>query len=69
MNGLRQMGQRVWIDILQSFFDDFAGNIEWGGEDYDDTSLFDESGLAKGSNMWSTDESGMAAGQEAEGSM
>jgi hypothetical protein len=59
MNGLRQMGQRLRFDILESFFDDFAGDIEWGGEDYDETSLFEESGLAEGS----TNESGMAAGQ------
>jgi len=61
MNGLRQMGQRLRFDIHKSFFDDVAGDIEWGGEDYDETSLFDESGLAEGS----ADESGMAAGQEA----
>ena len=61
MNGLRQMGQRLRFDILELFFDDFAGDIEWGGEDYDETSLFDESGLAEGN----TNESGMSAGQEA----
>ncbi len=65
MNGLRQMSQRLRFDILESFFDDFAHDIEWGGEDYDDTSLFDESGLAEGSDMENTNELGMAAGQEA----
>jgi hypothetical protein len=65
MNGLRQMGQRLQFDILESFFDDFAGDIEWGGEDYNDTCLFDESGLAEGSHTGSTNESGIAAGQEA----
>ena len=69
MNGLRQMGQRLRFDILESFFDDFAGNIEWRGADYDDPSLFDESDLAEGSDTGSTDESGMATGQEAEGRM
>ena len=62
MNGPRQMDQRLRFDILELFFDDFVGDVEWGGEDYDETSLFDESGLAEGS----ADESGMAAGQEAE---
>jgi len=46
MNGLRQMGQRLQFDILESFFDEFACNIEWGGEEYDEMSLFDETGLA-----------------------
>jgi hypothetical protein len=36
MNGLQQMGQRFHqFNILESFFDDVAGDIEWGGEDYD----------------------------------
>jgi hypothetical protein len=49
MNGLRQMGQRLHqFDILESFFDDVAGDIEWGGDDYDVTSLFDVSDLAEG---------------------
>jgi hypothetical protein len=49
MNGLRQMGQRLHrFDILEMFFDDFAGNIEWGGEDYDNTSLFDVLNLVEG---------------------
>ncbi len=51
------------------FFDDFAGMIDWGGDDYDGTSLFDESGLAEERETGSTNKSGMAAGQEAEGSM
>ncbi len=46
MNGLRQMGQRLQFGILESFFDEFACDIEWGGEEYDETSLFDETGLA-----------------------
>jgi hypothetical protein len=42
MNGLRQMGQRLHqFDILESFFDDVAGDIKWGGDDYDVTSQFD----------------------------
>jgi hypothetical protein len=69
MNGLRQMGQRLRFDILESFFDDFAGDIEWGVADYDDTSLFDESDLAIESNTGSANELGLADGQEAEGSM
>ena len=62
VNGLRQMDQ--WLhrfNILESFFDDVAGNIEWGGEDYDVTSLFDVSDLAEGSDMGPSDGSGMAA--------
>ena len=51
MNGLRQMGQRLRFYILESFFDDFTGNIDWGGADYNDTSLFDESNLVEGSNL------------------
>ena len=49
INGLRQMVQ--WFHqfgILASFFDDVAGDIEWGGDDYDVTSLFDVSDLAEG---------------------
>ncbi len=65
MNGLRQMSQRLRFDILESFFYDFARDIEWGGEDYDDTSLFDESGLAEESDTENTNELGVAAGQEA----
>jgi hypothetical protein len=65
MNGLRQMGQRLLFDILESFFDDFACDIEWGGEEYDETSLFDETGLASDLAEESADESGMTAGQEA----
>jgi len=64
MNGLRQMGQRLQFDILESFFDDFACNIEWGGEEYDETSLFDKTGLASDHAEESANESGMAAGQE-----
>jgi hypothetical protein len=64
----------IWVcddqfDILEMFFDDFAGMIDWGGDDYDGTSLFDESGLAEERETGSTNKSGMAAGQEAEGSM
>jgi len=65
MNGLRQMGQRLQFDILELFFDYFACDIEWGGEEYDETSLFDETGLASDHAEESADESGMAAGQEA----
>ena len=65
MNGLWQMGQRLQFDILESFFDDFACDIEWGGEEYDETSLFDETGLASDHAEESADESGMAAGQKA----
>jgi len=64
MNGLRQMGQRLQFDILESFFDDFACDIEWGGEEYDETSLFDKTGLASDHAEKSADESGMAAGQK-----
>jgi hypothetical protein len=68
LNGLRQMGQRLHrFDILESFFDNVAGDIEWGGDDYDGTSLFDASDLAEGrSDTGSYDGSGMAA---TEGSM
>ncbi len=60
MNGLRQMGQRLHqFDILESFFDNVAGNIEWGGDDYDVTSLFDVSDLAEGSDMGPSDGSGL----------
>ena len=65
MNGLWQMGQRLQFDTLESYFDDFACNIEWGGEEYDETSLFDKAGLASNHAEESADESGMAAGQEA----
>ena len=65
MNGLWQMGQRLQFDILESLFDDFACDIEWGGEEYDETSLFDETGLASNHAEESADEWGMAAGQEA----
>jgi hypothetical protein len=62
------MGQRLHrFDILESFFDNVAGDIEWGGDDYDGTSLFDASDLAEGrSDTGSYDGSGMAA---TEGSM
>ena len=40
---------------------DVAGNIEWGGDNYDGTSLFDASDLAEGSDTGSYDGSGMAA--------
>jgi hypothetical protein len=67
LNGLQQMGQRLHrFDILESFFDDVAGDIEWVGDDYDGTSLFDTSDLAEGSDTGSYDGSGMAA---TEGSM
>ena len=65
MNGLRQMGQRLQFDILESFFDDFACDIEWGGEEYDETSLFDETRLASDLAEESANESGMTARQEA----
>ena len=61
------MGQRLHqFDILELFFDYVAGNIEWGGDDYNVTSLFDVSDLAEGGNMEPSDGSGMAA---MEGSM
>ena len=67
MNGLRQMGQQLHqFDILESFFDDVAGIIEWGGDNYDVVSLFDVSNLAEGSDMGPSDGSGMVA---TEGSM
>jgi hypothetical protein len=54
------MGQRLHqFDILESFFDNVAGNIEWGGDDYDVTSLFDVSDLAEGSDMGPSDGSGL----------
>ena len=56
----------IHFDILESFFDDVAGSIEWGGDDYNGTSLFDVSNLAEGSDTGPSDESGMAA---TEGSM
>ena len=62
MNGLRQMVQQLHqFDILESFFDDVAGDIEWGGDHYYVTSLFDVSDLAEGSVMGPSDGSGMAA--------
>jgi hypothetical protein len=64
------MGQRLHrLNILKTLFHDFAGNIEWGGEDYNNTSLFDVLNLVEGSDTESTNKSGMAAGQEVEGSM
>jgi hypothetical protein len=67
MNGLRQMGQMLQFDVLELCFDDFTFtcDIEWGGEEYDETSLFDETGLASDHAEESADELGMAAGQEA----
>ena len=65
MNGLRQMGQRLQFDILESFFDDFACDIKWGGEEYDETYQFDKTGLASNLAEESANESGMTAGQEA----
>ena len=41
MNGLWQMGERHQFDILESLFDDFTCDIERGGDEYDETSLFD----------------------------
>jgi hypothetical protein len=56
------MGQRLHqFNILESYFDDIAGDIEWGWEDYDVMSLFDVSNLAEGSDMGPSDGSGMAA--------
>ncbi len=67
LNGLRQMGQRLHrFDILESFFDDVAGDIEWGGDDYDGTSLFDVSDFAEWSDTGPSGGSGMAS---TEGSM
>ena len=64
------MGQQLHqFDILTMFFDDFACNIEWEGDEYDNTSLVDVLNLMEGSNTGSTNESDMAAGQEAEGSI
>jgi len=61
------MDQRLHqFDILELFFDDVAGDIEWGGDNYDDTSLFDVSDLAEGSDTGPSDGSGMLA---TEGSM
>ena len=64
MNGLWQMGQRLQFDILESLFDDFACDIEWGGEEYDETSLSTRPVLASDHAEESANESGMAAGQE-----
>ncbi len=37
LNDLQQMGQVLHrFDLFESFFDDFVGDIDWGGEDYDD---------------------------------
>jgi len=47
------------------FFYDFACDIEWGREEYDETFLFDETGLASDHAEEIADESGMAAGQKA----
>jgi hypothetical protein len=70
MIDLQQMGQRLHqFNILETFFGEFAGMIDWGGDNYDGTSLFDESGFAEGSNTGSTNKLSMAAGQEAERSM
>ena len=65
LNGPQQMGQRLQFDIIESFFDYFACDIKWGGEAYDETSLFDKTGLASDHAEESVVESGMAAGQEA----
>ena len=65
LNGPQQMGQRLQFDIIESFFDYFACDIEWGGEAYDETSLFDKNGLASDHAEESVNESGMVAGQEA----
>jgi hypothetical protein len=62
MNGHQQMGQRLHrFDIIESFFDAVAGDIEWGGDDFDSTSLFDVPDLAEGSDTGSSDGFGMAA--------
>ena len=67
MNGLRGMGQRLHqFDILETFFDDFARDIEWGGDDYDDKLLVDVLNLMEGSATGSTNEYG---GRSAEGSI
>ena len=35
LNDLRQMGRVLHrLDHFETFFDDFVGEIEWGGEDY-----------------------------------
>jgi hypothetical protein len=62
MNEIQQMDQRLHrFDILEFFFDDIAGDIEWGGDDFDSTSLFDVPDLAEGSDTGSSDGLGMAA--------
>ena len=36
LDDLRQMGRALHrFDILESFFDDFVGDIEWGGPDFE----------------------------------
>ncbi len=67
MNGLGLIGQQLHhCKVLKTFFYDNARNIEWGGEDYNDTSLFNMPNSAEGSNTGSSDSTGMAARQEAE---
>jgi hypothetical protein len=37
LNDLRRMGQALHrFDVFETFFDDFVGEIEWGGFDYED---------------------------------
>jgi hypothetical protein len=45
-------------------FDAVAGNIKWGGDDYDGTSLFDVSDLEEGSGTGSYNGSGMVATEQ-----
>ena len=62
MNGIQQMGQQLHrFDILESFFDDVAGNIKWRGDAFDSTPLFDVPDLAEGSDTGSSDGFDMAA--------
>ncbi len=36
IDGLRLMGRRLHrFDVLEDIFDNFAGEVEWGNEDYD----------------------------------
>jgi hypothetical protein len=66
LNGLQKMDQ--WLhqfDIIEKFFDDVAGNIKWGGDDYDGTSLFDAPDLAEGSDKGSYDGSAWQPRREA----
>jgi hypothetical protein len=44
LNDLQQMGRVLHrFDLFESFFDDFVGDIDWGGEDYDgDEGLLEE---------------------------